>query len=113
MADAYSSRLRAIVRAAAKPEHRLREGVYAGLQGPNYETPAEAHYLRTIGADAVGMSTVLETIFARFLSMGVLGLSMITNMVAAVGTTHGDVTEQGAHTGPHLADLLGTFLKKI
>ena len=59
------------------------------------------------------MSTVLETIFARFLSMGVLGLSMITNMVAAVGTTHGDVTEQGAHTGPHLADLLGTFLKKI
>jgi len=40
-------------------------------------------------------------------------LSMITNMVAAVGTTHGDVTEQGAHTGPHLADLLGTFLKKI
>lgn len=113
MADAYSSRLRAIVRAAAKPEHRLREGVYAGLQGPNYETPAEAHYLRTIGADAVGMSTVLETIFARFLTMGVLGLSMITNMVAAVGTTHGDVTEQGAHTGPHLADLLGTFLKKI
>jgi purine-nucleoside phosphorylase len=113
MADAYSSRLRAIVHAAAKPEHRLREGIYAGLQGPNYETPAEAHYLRMIGADAVGMSTVLEAIFARFLSMGVLGFSMITNMVAAIGTSHGDVTEQGARTGPLLADLLSAFLKKI
>jgi purine-nucleoside phosphorylase len=113
MADAYSARLRAIVKSVAKPEHRLREGIYAGLLGPNYETAAEAHYLRTIGADAVGMSTVLETIFARFLSMGVLGFSMITNMVAAAGTSHGDVTEQGAQTGPHLADLIATFLKKI
>jgi purine-nucleoside phosphorylase len=113
MADAYSARLRAIVKSVAKPEHRLREGIYAGLLGPNYETAAEAHYLRTIGADAVGMSTVLETIFARFLSMGVLGFSMVTNMVAAAGTSHGDVTEQGAQTGPHLADLIATFLKKI
>jgi len=113
MADAYSPRLRAIVKTIAKPEHRLHEGVYAGLLGPNYETPAEARYLRTIGADAVGMSTVLEAIFARFLSMGVLGFSMITNMVAAAGTSHGDVTEQGARTGPHLADLIAGFLKKI
>lgn len=113
MADAYSARLRAIVKSAATPEHRLREGIYAGLVGPNYETEAEAHYVRTIGADAVGMSTVLETIFARFLSMGVLGFSMITNLVAAAGTTHGDVTEQGARTGPLLADLIGAFLKKI
>lgn len=113
MADAYSSRLRAIVESVAKPEHRLREGVYAGLQGPNYETPAEVHYLRTIGADAVGMSTVLETVFARFLSMGVLGFSMITNVAAELGTSHGDVTEQGAHTGPILADLIAAFLKKI
>src|SRR5580658_2393151 len=60
MADAYSARLRAIVKSVAKPEHRLREGIYAGLLGPNYETAAEANYLRTIGADAVGMSTVLE-----------------------------------------------------
>jgi purine-nucleoside phosphorylase len=113
MADAYSARLRAIVKSVAKPEHRLREGIYAGLLGPNYETAAEAHYLRTIGADAVGMSTVLEAIFARFLSMGVLGFSMITNVVAAAGLRHGDVTEQGAQTGPHLADLIATFLKKI
>jgi len=113
MADAYSSRLRAIVRSVATPEHRLREGVYAGLQGPNYETAAEAKYLRAIGADAVGMSTVLETIFARFLGIGVLGFSMITNAVAAPGTTHLDVTEQGARTGPRLAELIGKSLEKL
>jgi len=113
MAEAYSSRLRAIVTSVSKPEHRVREGVYAGLLGPNYETPAEANYLRMIGADAVGMSTVLEAIFARFLSMGVLGFSMITNVVAAAGTSHLDVTEQGARTGPLLADLLSAFLRKI
>jgi purine-nucleoside phosphorylase len=113
MSDAYSSRLRAMVKTVATPEHRLREGVYAGLQGPNYETPAEARYLRTIGADAVGMSTVLETIFARFLGMGVLGLSMITNVVAAQGTAHSDVTEMGARTGAVMADLIGRFLEKL
>jgi purine-nucleoside phosphorylase len=114
MSDAYSARLRAIVRNTATAHHRLREGVYAGLLGPNYETPAEANYLRTIGADAVGMSTVLEAIFARFVNMGVIGFSMITNMVAAAeGTTHADVTEQGAVTGALLADLLGKVLDKL
>jgi purine-nucleoside phosphorylase len=113
MADAYSARLRAIVKSVAKPEHRLREGIYAGLLGPNYETAAEAHYLRTIGADAVGMSTVLETIFARFLQMEVLGFSMITNMVAAAGTSHTEVTELGAVSGAKLADLIGRVLEKI
>jgi purine-nucleoside phosphorylase len=113
MSDAYSARLRSIVKAVAQPEHRLKEGIYAGLLGPNYETPAEARYLRTIGADAVGMSTVLEAIFARFLSMGVLGISMITNVVAAAGTTHSDVTEQGARCGPILADLIGRFIEKL
>jgi purine-nucleoside phosphorylase len=113
MSDAYSARLRAMVHAVATPEHRLREGVYAGLLGPNYETGAEANYLRAIGADAVGMSTVLETIFARFLAMGVLGFSMITNVVAAAGTSHTDVTEQGAKTGALLADLIGRFLEKL
>jgi purine-nucleoside phosphorylase len=113
MVDAYSPRLRALVQSVATPAHRLHEGVYAGLQGPNYETAAEARYLRTIGADAVGMSTVLETILARFLSMGVLGFSMITNIVAAPGTSHIDVTEIGARTGPVLADLISRFLDKI
>jgi purine-nucleoside phosphorylase len=113
MADAYSARLRAIAKSVALPEHRIREGVYAGVLGPNYETPAEARYLRTIGADAVGMSTVLETIFARFLGLGVLGISMITNMVAAEGTAHEDVTGMGARTGHLLAELLGRFLEKL
>src|SRR6202011_4076162 len=68
MADAYAPHLRASARAiAAEHGFTLREGVYAGLAGPTYETPAEARYLRTIGADAVGMSTVLETIAARAL----------------------------------------------
>lgn len=113
MLDAYSSRLRAIAKNVAKPETRLVEGVYAGLLGPNYETAAEGRYLRAIGADAVGMSTVLETIFARFLGMGVLGVSMITNIVGAPDTSHADVTAQGAQSGPRLADLLGDVLGKL
>lgn len=113
MADAYSSRLRAIAKSVAPPGIRLREGVYASVLGPNFETGAEARYLRTIGADAVGMSTALETIFARFLNMGVLGISLITNMVGAPETSHSDVTEQGQASGPHLADLIAAFLPKL
>jgi len=113
MADAYSSRLRAMVKSVATPAARLREGVYAGVQGPNYETGAEAHYLRTIGADAVGMSTVLEAIFARFINMGVVGISLITNMVGAPETAHSDVTEQGHASSGRLADLLGAFIAKL
>jgi len=112
MGDAYSARLRAIVKSVAHSEHRLKEGVYAGLLGPNYETAAEARYLRAVGADAVGMSTVLEVIFARFLGMGVLGMSLITNVVAA-GTSHADVTEQGSRSGPLLADLIGRFIERL
>lgn len=113
MTDAYSSRLRAMVKGLAKPEHRLREGVYAGLLGPTYETGAEARYLRTIGADAVGMSTVLETIFARTIGMGVLGVSLITNMVAAPNTSHAEVTEVGHEASPRLAELLEGFISKL
>jgi purine-nucleoside phosphorylase len=112
MSDAYSARLRQIVKSFAKPEHRLREGVYAGLLGPNYETPAETRYLRAIGADAVGMSTVLETIFARFLGMGVLGISLISN-VAADGSGHDDVTSQGHDAAPRIAEIIGGLLSKL
>ncbi len=113
MLDAYSPRLRAIAKTVATPEMRLTEGVYAGLLGPTYETAAEAHYLRTIGADAVGMSTVLEATFARFLGMGILGVSMITNIVGKPDTSHADVTAQGAASGPRLADLIGSVLHKL
>ncbi len=87
--------------------------MYAGLQGPNYETPAEVEYLRRIGADAVGMSTVLETIFARFIGMGVLGISLITNLAGAKNTNHADVTAIGHERGSAMADLIGDFLAKL
>jgi purine-nucleoside phosphorylase len=113
MMDAYSSRLRAIVKSVARPEARLREGVYAGLLGPNYETPAEARYLRTIGADAVGKSTVLETISARSFGLGVLGISTIANVIGAPETLHTDVTAVAATSAPRLAGLLDAFISKL
>jgi purine-nucleoside phosphorylase len=85
MTEVYSSRLRGIADRAGKAMNlRLPHGVYAALLGPSYETPAEIRYLRTIGADAVGMSTVPEAIVARHMKMEVLGISCITNMAAGV-----------------------------
>jgi purine-nucleoside phosphorylase len=78
MVDAYAPHLRVLAREAAAGL-TLREGVYAGVRGPQYETPAECEALRRLGADAVGMSTVLETIAARSLGLDVLGISLITN----------------------------------
>src|SRR5438270_184638 len=100
---AYSPRLR---EAARKVDTSVREGVYAGLLGPNYETAAEARYLRTIGADAVGMSTVLETIAARSSGMEVFGVSLITNAVAAADTSHAEVTAIAKSAAARLAVLL-------
>jgi purine-nucleoside phosphorylase len=85
MTEVYSRRLRAEAdRAAAAMGMKLPHGVYVGLLGPSYETPAEIRYLRTIGVDAVGMSTVPEAIVARHMGMEVLGISCITNMAAGV-----------------------------
>ena len=85
MTGAYSKRLRAVADQVARDiAVPLAHGVYAGLLGPSYETPAEIRYLRAIGADAVGMSTVLEVIAARHMAVEVLGLSCITNMAAGV-----------------------------
>jgi purine-nucleoside phosphorylase len=85
MTEVYAKRLRAVAdRAAAKNGLAIAHGIYAGLHGPSYETPAEIRYLRTIGADAVGMSTVAEAIVARHMGMEVLGISCITNMAAGV-----------------------------
>jgi purine-nucleoside phosphorylase len=85
MTEVYSSRLRGIADRAGKAINlQLPHGIYVGLLGPSYETPAEIRYLRTIGADAVGMSTVPEAIAARHMKMDVLGISCITNMAAGV-----------------------------
>ena len=85
MTSVYALRLRAVAdRVGATLNIRLSHGVYAALTGPSYETPAEIRYLRAIGADAVGMSTVSEAIAARHMDLDVLGLSCITNMAAGV-----------------------------
>jgi purine-nucleoside phosphorylase len=97
MTDAYDPGLRKVLRTAAeKLSIRVREGVYAGLLGPSYETPAEVKMLRTLGADAVGMSTVPEVIMARALGIRVAGVSCITNAAAGVTGTalsHAEVLE--------------------
>jgi purine-nucleoside phosphorylase len=85
MSEVYSGRLRRIAdEAGAALNLTLPHGVYVALLGPSYETPAEIRYLRTIGADAVGMSTVPEAIVARHMGIDVLGISCITNMAAGV-----------------------------
>ena len=85
MSEVYSTRLRRLADEAGLVMHlRLPHGIYAALLGPSYETPAEIRYLRSIGADAVGMSTVPEAIAARHMGLDVLGISCITNMAAGV-----------------------------
>jgi purine-nucleoside phosphorylase len=94
MTDAYSKRLRALAgTVAAERGIKLAHGVYAALHGPSYETPAEIRFLRTIGADAVGMSTAPETIVARHMGIEVLAISCITNMAAGVLNAPLDHTE--------------------
>jgi purine-nucleoside phosphorylase len=85
MSEVYSARLRGIADEAARERGiAISHGVYVALHGPSYETPAEIRYLRSIGADAVGMSTVPEAIAARHMGLEVLGISCITNMAAGV-----------------------------
>lgn len=95
MSQVYSARLRRIADLAGDAAQiPLRHGIYAALPGPSYETPAEIRYLRTIGVDAVGMSTVPEAIVARHMGLDVLGLSCISNMAAGVAAQpldHADV----------------------
>lgn len=97
MSEAYSKRLRAIAKdIAANQGFTLREGVYVGLLGPTYETPAEIRMLRVLGADAVGMSTVAEVIAARHSGIEVVGISCISNMAAGIldqPLSHAEVME--------------------
>lgn len=100
---------------AAASAMELHEGVYAGLRGPQYETPAEIRMLRTIGADAVGMSTVLETIQARSLGLSVCAFSCLTNWAAGISATpldHHEVLETGKLAANQMIDLLAKALSQ-
>lgn len=110
MSEVYSRRLRERFRSAADSLGRqLHEGVYAGLLGPQYETPAEVRMLRTLGADAVGMSTVLEAIQARALGLEVAGFSCLTNYATGVGAhelNHAEVLQVGRRAAEDFRPLL-------
>ncbi len=117
MTEIYSSRLRGMADRAGKAiDLPLPHGVYAGLLGPSYETPAEIRYLRTIGADAVGMSTVPEAIVARHMGMDVLGISCITNMAAGVlpqPLNHAEVMETARRIRGQFIALLEGILEQL
>jgi purine-nucleoside phosphorylase len=113
MVDAYAARLRMLAR-EVDPE--LAEGVYAGLPGPHFETPAEIRMLRTLGADLVGMSTVHETIAARAAGAEVLGVSLVTNMAAGITgepLSHLEVLETGAASAARLGSLLADVVARL
>lgn len=117
MSEAYSKALRAIGKAAAAEIGLdLPEGVYAAVPGPSYETPAEIRYLRAIGADLVGMSTVPETIAANHMGMKVLGISCVTNHAAGVidrKLNHVEVLEVGERMKGTLIELLRRIILKL
>ena len=117
MSEVYSKRLRGIADAvAAEQGLRIGHGVYVAVHGPSYETPAEIRYLRTIGADAVGMSTVPEAIVARHMGVEVLGLSCITNAAAGVlphPLDHDEVMEVARRVRDVFASLLEGIIGRL
>jgi purine-nucleoside phosphorylase len=113
LTEAYSTRLRGLAR---EVDPSLEEGVYAGLPGPHYETPAEIRMLRTLGADLVGMSTVWEAIAARHLGLEVLALSLVTNLAAGLGGAtldHAEVLEAGRQAAERMGALLADVVDQL
>jgi purine-nucleoside phosphorylase len=117
MTQAYSKPYREIaLRAAHRLGKTVYQGVYAGLLGPSYETPAEIRYLRTIGADLVGMSTIPEVIAARHMGIKVLAISCVTNMAAGISDevlSHEDVLATGERVKGDFVALLRAVLPEI
>ncbi len=117
MSCAFDKELRALAHECANEQgFALREGVYAQMTGPTYETPAEIRMLRTLGADAVGMSTVPEVIVARHGGMRVLGISCITNMAAGIldqPLNHAEVTETANRVKGQFRNLLDGIIEKM
>ena len=117
MSQAYSTTYREIAASeAAKLGMTLHDGVYAALPGPSYETPAEIRYLRTIGADLVGMSTVAEVIAARHMGLSVLAISCVTNMAAGIldqPINHEEVLETGKRVQKQFEALLRAVLPRM
>lgn len=117
MTEAYcKSCRRAALEEARRLSIEVHEGVYAAIPGPSYETPAEIRYLRTIGADVVGMSTVPEAIAARHMSMRVLGISCVTNMAAGIldqPLNHDEVLETGKRVSRQFIALLRAVLPRL
>jgi purine-nucleoside phosphorylase len=112
LTDLYSPRLRDLAR---EIDPSLPEGVYAGLVGPHFETPAEIRMLRTMGADLVGMSTVLEAIAAKAAGMEVFGLSLVTNLAAGVTgepLNHLEVLEAGRAAAGRMGGLLKSLVER-
>jgi purine-nucleoside phosphorylase len=117
LTQAYSKPYREMTfEAARKLGKTVHEGVYAGLQGPSYETPAEIRYLRTIGADLVGMSTIPEVIAARHMGIKVLGISCVTNMAAGIldqPLNHEDVLDTAERVKDDFVGLLLAMLVEV
>ena len=117
MTTPYDRELRELAIEGAKAlGFELQRGVYAGLLGPSYETPAEVRMVRTLGGDAVGMSTVLEVVAARHMGARVLGMSCITNKAAGLGhetLTHADVQDVAAKVRERFVSLLGAVLRRL
>ena len=117
MSEVYSARLRTIAAEAGRDRGiQLATGVYAAVQGPSYETPAEVRFLKTVGADAVGMSTVPEAIAARHMGLEVLGLSCITNMAAGLGhgaLDHHDVLATTERVRGQVLAVIEAIVRKL
>jgi purine-nucleoside phosphorylase len=117
MSAVWDAELSDALRVAARDEEvALVDGVYVGLVGPSYETPAQVRMLRVLGADAVGMSTVMEAIAAHWAGLRVCGVSLVTNAGAGLSPTpltHEEVLGAAAEAGPRLARVIGRFAERL